>query len=68
MKKNISKKSAPAAAKAQPADSEQIQARIRHRAYELWEQSGYVHGRDFEHWLQAKVEILGPDSDQEVPE
>lgn len=31
--------------------------RIRHRAYELWEQAGRPHGRTEEFWSQAKVEF-----------
>ena len=46
----------------------EIEERIRQRAYELWELGGRVHGCDMEHWLQAKVEILGPGSDEEVPQ
>ena len=46
----------------------EIEERIRHRAYELWERSGNIHGRDLEHWLQARAEIMGTDSDKKVPE
>jgi len=31
--------------------------KIRLRAHELYVQSGYAHGRDVEHWLQAEVEL-----------
>jgi hypothetical protein len=31
--------------------------RIRHRAYELWEREGRVHGRDVEHWLEAERQL-----------
>ena len=30
---------------------------IRERAYLIWEREGRPHGRDFEHWVQAQVEI-----------
>ena len=31
---------------------------ISARAYEIFEQSGYQHGRDEQHWLQAERELL----------
>jgi hypothetical protein len=30
---------------------------IRQRAYEIWEQRGYHHGSDFDHWLEAEREL-----------
>ena len=30
---------------------------IRKRAYHIWEREGRPQGRDFEHWLQAQVEL-----------
>jgi hypothetical protein len=38
----------------QPAD---LENEIRHRAYEIWQNSGHPDGHDLEHWLQAEVEI-----------
>jgi cell division protein FtsN len=35
------------------ADSEDW---IKNRAYELWEQDGQPHGKDAEHWEQARLE------------
>lgn len=35
-----------------------IRNRIADRAYQLYEQSGYLPGRDQEHWLQAESEVL----------
>ena len=32
-------------------------ARIRERAYAIWEREGQPHGRHVEHWIQAKAEI-----------
>ena len=32
---------------------------IRCRAYELGEQRGKAHGREFDDWLQAESEVLG---------
>lgn len=30
---------------------------IRERAYHIWLREGRPHGRDFEHWVQAQVEL-----------
>ncbi len=35
-----------------------LQDKIRSRAYQLFEQRGYEHGRDFDDWLQAEAEVL----------
>jgi hypothetical protein len=35
----------------------QDENRIRNRAYEIWEREGRPHGRDREHWHQARREI-----------
>ena len=32
---------------------------IRLRAYEIWIREGQPEGREMEHWLQARREILG---------
>ncbi len=32
---------------------------IRIRAYQLFEQRGYQHGRDVDDWLQAEAEVMG---------
>ena len=37
---------------------EQVRARIRQRAQELWEADGRPAGRELEHWLAAEREIL----------
>jgi hypothetical protein len=34
--------------------------KIAARAYQLWLESGRVHGHDLEHWLRAEREIRGP--------
>jgi len=31
---------------------------IRERAYKIWEREGRPHGRDYEHWVQARVELI----------
>lgn len=33
------------------------EAAIRERAYDIWEREGRPHGRDFEHWVRAQVEL-----------
>ena len=30
---------------------------VRKRAYDIWEREGRPHGRDFEHWVRAQVEL-----------
>ncbi len=30
---------------------------IRERAYHIWQREGCPHGHDFEHWVQAQVEL-----------
>lgn len=41
-----------------PSDDELLRWRIAARAYGLWENEGYVHGRDLDHWLRAEAEIM----------
>jgi hypothetical protein len=38
--------------------SNELEQRIRERAYELWATSGYSHGRDEEHWCAAEREMI----------
>ena len=60
-KKTAGKKAAtPRAAgkKSSPA-RESVQDKIARVAYELYEKSGRIHGRDTEHWLEAEVIVLG---------
>lgn len=49
--KTAAKKSAPA--------KESVQDKIARVAYELYEKSGRVHGKDIEHWLEAEIIVLG---------
>ncbi len=49
--KTTSKKSSPS--------KESVQDKIARVAYELYEKSGYVHGRDVEHWLEAEKIVMG---------
>jgi hypothetical protein len=44
--------------------SADVEGEIRVRAYELFEQRGYVHGMDREDWFQAEREILERQSSQ----
>jgi hypothetical protein len=37
---------------------------IRLRAYEIWAREGMPEGRELEHWLQARREILGTPAEQ----
>ncbi len=30
---------------------------IEERAYHIWQREGCPHGRDYEHWVQAQVEL-----------
>jgi hypothetical protein len=30
---------------------------ISERAYHIWQREGCPHGRDFEHWVQAQIEL-----------
>ncbi|HXZ30732.1 MAG TPA: DUF2934 domain-containing protein [Terriglobales bacterium] len=46
--------------KRQLADSaEQVEEKIRKRAYELYELRGREHGLDLEDWLKAESEVSG---------
>lgn len=41
------------------AQSNDIENRIRYRAYRLYEQRGCVDGFDWDDWFQAEAEMLG---------
>lgn len=43
----------------QAKSPEQVQQKIRLRAYELYEQRGSQHGGDFDDWLTAEAEVDG---------
>ena len=34
-----------------------LESSIRHRAYEIWQAEGQVHGEALSHWLRAEQEI-----------
>ena len=60
-KKTVSEKAAApkTAAKKSTPGKESVQDKISRVAYELYEKSGYVHGRDVENWLEAERIVLG---------
>lgn len=60
-KRTVGKKAATpktAGKKTSPA-KESVQDKIARVAYELYEKSGRIPGRDVEHWLEAEVIVLG---------
>lgn len=65
-KKAAPKKAAPKKAtaaknprKRSVSTKESVHERIAQKAYELYEQSGRIHGRDVEHWIEAEKIVLG---------
>jgi len=52
--------------KGSPESPEQVQERIRQRAYELYERRGREDGRDFDDWLKAESEVTGKLDRQQV--
>ncbi|MBZ5664148.1 MAG: DUF2934 domain-containing protein [Acidobacteriia bacterium] len=56
----MKKKQPTAPTRTEPVQSpEQLQEKIRHRAYELYELRGRQDGRDFDDWLAAESDIAG---------
>ena len=49
-----------------PAQPNDIEERIRRRAYELYEQRGRIEAFALDDWLQAEAEILGKQKGQKV--
>jgi hypothetical protein len=46
-----------------------LEERIRHRAYELWEQAGRPPGQSEKYWQQARAELEADVSrDQQAPQ
>ena len=60
-KKTAGKKAATpkTAGKKSSSAKESAQDKIARVAYELYEKSGCIHGKDIEHWLEAEVIVLG---------
>lgn len=52
---------------AEAGADEGLEARIRRRAYQIWEEQGWPHGRAEEHWLQAEREIAQPPASGAAP-
>ena len=50
--------------KTQPTDASELQAQIRTRAYEIYEQHNRMEGHDLDNWLQAEVELTGTEAQQ----
>jgi hypothetical protein len=40
---------------------------IRERAYQIWEREGRPHGRDYDHWIQARVELIAEAASNQRP-
>ena len=49
-----------------PAESSDIENRIRDRAYQLYEQRGSIDGFALDDWFQAEAEILGAQKQPKV--
>jgi hypothetical protein len=60
-KRTASKKAAnpKAAVKKSSSSKESVHDKIARVAYELYEKSGCVHGKDVEHWIEAEIIVLG---------
>jgi hypothetical protein len=60
-KKTAGKKAATPKTSGKKSSSvkESVQDKIARVAYELYEKSGCIHGKDIEHWLEAEVIVLG---------
>jgi hypothetical protein len=54
----VSQRKRKAISRAQQTSEEQIQERIKERAYQLFLERGSEHGRDLEDWLRAEAEML----------
>ena len=48
------------------SSTDDIQAHVRQRAYELWEQHGSREGHEIEFWLQAERELKGEASPSDI--
>jgi len=44
-----------------------VEHKIRKRAYDLWVQDGQIPGRSDDYWLQAEREILGTPNEEVRP-
>lgn len=55
--KGTEAKRADGGARKSPSAKADLEDRIRHRAYELWEAAGRPHGQEQEHWARAEREL-----------
>jgi len=46
--------------------SKELKALIETKAYELWENEGWLDGHDLEHWLRAETEVLSHPANKTV--
>jgi Protein of unknown function (DUF2934) len=46
--------------RASKPNKDEIESKVRERAYGFWEAEGRLHGRDVEHWLRAETELSLP--------
>lgn len=46
--------------RASKPSKEEIESKLRERAYALWEADGRLHGRDLDHWFRAESELNPP--------
>ena len=44
-----------------------LEARIRERAYQIWEREGRPEGRDFDHWTRAVAEVSAEEGGDKGP-
>lgn len=58
-RRSESRQPAPAASGGEGEREAQTMAKIRQRAYGLFEAAGCEHGHDLEHWLEAERQITG---------
>ena len=48
----------PVPGKQPVVSAEEIQQKVRQRAYELYELRGRTDGRDFDDWIEAELEVI----------
>jgi len=57
----------PISGKQPVVSAQEIQQKIRQRAYELYELRGRADGWDFDDWIEAELEVIGKASRSRVP-
>jgi hypothetical protein len=53
------RRSNPVKGKQPVRSAEDIQQKVRQRAFELYELHGRTDGRDFDDWIEAELEVIG---------